>query len=286
MLVGRSEPGNRFPERKSVLASRYVDAMKFAVSIPPFTDASRLLQIARDAEAAGWDGVFVWDHLQWVDVHPPVHDPWVLLGAIAQTTERVRLGTLVTPLSRRRPWVVAKQLTTLDHLSGGRAVLGVGLGEPPDRDFGAFGDEAGLRARAVMLDDGLELIDELLRGGPVVHHSSSYDVEADLLPTPVQRPRPPIWVAGVVPNKRPLLRARRWDGIVPIGATDLLRPDALARYLGEVEGGWDVVASWAPGVPAKEYAAVGVTWLVESASPTGDWVDEFHDRIRRDPRGD
>jgi len=259
--------------------------MRFAVNIPPFTDAATVVQIACDAEAAGWDGAFVWDHLQWAsNVRPPVHDPWVLLGAIAQVTERVRLGTLVTPLSRRRPWVVAKQLTTLDHLSGGRAVLGVGLGEPPDRDFGDFGDESDPRRRAAMLDDGLEVLDQLLRGGPVVHHSSSYDVEADLRPTPVQQPRPPIWVAGVVPNQRPLARARRWDGVVPIGSRELLMPDSLADYLGDVEPGWDVVAPWAPGEPAQEYADAGATWLVESTWPVGDWVDEFHTRIRRDPR--
>ncbi len=261
--------------------------MKFAVNIPPFTDAATVVQIARDAEAAGWDGVFLWDHLQWAtDVRPPVHDPWVLLGAIAHCTERVRLGTLVTPLSRRRPWIVARSLTTLDHLSGGRAVLSVGLGEPPDRDFADFGDESDPKRRAAMLDDGLDLVDQLLRGGPVVHHSASYDVEADLRPPPLQRPRPPIWVAGVVPNSRPLARARRWDGVVPIGSRELLEPESLADYLGDVKPGWDVVAPWAPGVPADEYADAGATWLIESTWPVGDWAQEFHDRIRRDPHDD
>ncbi|MBA3310845.1 MAG: LLM class flavin-dependent oxidoreductase [Nocardioidaceae bacterium] len=262
--------------------------MRFAVSIPPFTEPATVVAIARDAEGAGWDGVFLWDHLQWSrDVAPDVHDPWVLLGAIAQVTDRVRLGTLVTPLSRRRPWVVAKQLTTLDHLSGGRAVFSVGLGEPPDRDFGDLGDEADPRVRAAMLDEGLGVLDALLRGGPSRHSGEHYTVEADLLPLPVQRPRPPIWVAGVLPNKRPLARARRWDGIVPIGPRELLTPDTLAEYLGgDTPDGWDVVASWAPGVPAADYAEAGATWLVESTWPVGDWEQEFHDRIRRDPRSD
>lgn len=259
--------------------------MKYGVNIPPFTDPATVVQLARDAEAAGWDGVFVWDHLQWAtDVRPPVHDPWMLLGVIASCTERVRLGPLVTPLSRRRPWIVARSLTTLDHLSSGRAVLSVGLGEPPDRDFADFGDESDPRARAAMLDDGLNLVDKLLRGGPVAHHSASYDVEANLRPVPLQRPRPPIWVAGVVPHLRPLARARRWDGVVPIGSSELLEPDSLAEYVGEVKAGWDVVAPWAPGVPANEYAAAGATWLIESTWPVNDWVQEFHDRIRRDPR--
>src|SRR5918994_6918124 len=128
--------------------------MRFALSIPPFADAAAIVELAVDAEAAGWDGVFLWDHLQFqVGAGLPIHDPWVLLGAMAQATDRVRLGTLVTPLARRRPWMVARHLTTLDHLSGGRAVLGVGVGEPSDDDFAAFGEPADHRQRAAMLDE-------------------------------------------------------------------------------------------------------------------------------------
>jgi alkanesulfonate monooxygenase SsuD/methylene tetrahydromethanopterin reductase-like flavin-dependent oxidoreductase (luciferase family) len=259
--------------------------MKFAVNLPPFTDPATVVEIARDAEAAGWDGVFLWDHLRWSTDHPPdVHDPWVLLGAMAQVTNRVLLGTLVTPLSRRRPWVVAKQVTTLDHLSGGRAVLGVGLGEPPAADFSDFGDEADARVRAAILDESLAIIDALLSTGHVSHHGAHFSVVADVRPAPVQRPRPPIWVAGVVPNPRPLRRARRWDGVVPIGEAELLTPDALAGYLGdEVPDGWEVVASRAPGKAASEYAEAGATWLVDSTWPVGDWVDELHERVREGP---
>ncbi len=259
--------------------------MLFGVNIPPFTEPAKILEIASDAEKAGWNGVFLWDHLRWATQSPPdVHDPWVLLGAIAQVTEVVRIGTLVTPLSRRRPWVVAKHLLTLDHLSGGRAVLGVGLGEPADADFEAFGDEADPRVRAAILDEGLDVLDQLLRTGHASHVGVHLHVEADVRPAPVQRPRPPIWVAGVAPNRRPLRRAHSWDGIVPIGSEELLTPDMLSGYLaGDVSDGWDVVAPWAPGVPAGEYADAGATWLIQSTWPVDDWVGEFHRRVRRGP---
>lgn len=260
--------------------------MRYAVSIPPFTDAATVVELARDAEGAGWDAVFLWDHLVWsTDTPPDVHDPWVLLGAIALATERVRIGTLVTPLSRRRVQVVAKQLLTLDHLSDGRITFAVGLGEPPVADFSAFGDEADARTRAAILDEALLVLDQLLRGAEVDHDGDHVTAHGRLLPGPVQQPRPPIWVAGVVPNQRPLRRARTWDGVVPIGSRELLTPDVLASYLGgDAPAGWDVVSTWAPGVPAEEYADAGATWLVESTWPVGDWVGEFRERVRRDPR--
>jgi alkanesulfonate monooxygenase SsuD/methylene tetrahydromethanopterin reductase-like flavin-dependent oxidoreductase (luciferase family) len=201
-------------------------------------------------------------------------------------TERVLLGPLVTPLTRRRPIVVAKQVITLDHLSGGRAMFSVGLGEPAVEDFSAFGDESDPRVRGAMLDEALDVVDGLLRGGPFSHAGEYYTADADIRPGPVTRPRPPIWVAGVVPNRRPLRRAERFDGVAPIGSGELLTPEVLADYLALVErprAGWDVVSSWAEGVPAAEYADAGATWLIESTWPGDDWVDEFHGRIRTGP---
>lgn len=255
--------------------------MRYALNIPPFTDAARVVGWGRRAEELGWDGVFLWDHVQWSAAVAPL-DPWVLLGAIAQVTERVRLGTLVTPLSRRRPVVVSKQVTTLDHLSGGRAVLGVGLGEPVDRDFADLGEEADHRVRASMLDEGLELLDALARG-PVDLDGDHYRVRADLHPRPVQQPRPPVWVAGVAPHRRPLARARRWDGVVPIGQGGDLTPERLAAYLAlddtPARPGWDVVAHPAPGVPVQEYADVGATWLVSSTDPLQQGWERALDRV-------
>jgi alkanesulfonate monooxygenase SsuD/methylene tetrahydromethanopterin reductase-like flavin-dependent oxidoreductase (luciferase family) len=247
--------------------------MRYALSVPPFTDPADVVDLARAAEASGWDGFFLWDHLRWDD-QQEIHDPWVLLGAAAMVTERVLLGTMVTPLSRRRPWVVAKQVVTLDHLSGGRAVLGVGLGEPPDLDFGDFGDESDARIRAAMLDEALEVIAALVGEGRVDHHGEHFTVTASMRPVSVQRPRVPIWVAGIAPNRRPLERARRWDAYVPIGSG--LEPASLAAVVGEPpRAGWDVAVPWADGVPADEYADAGVTWLVQSTWPKDEnWREE------------
>jgi alkanesulfonate monooxygenase SsuD/methylene tetrahydromethanopterin reductase-like flavin-dependent oxidoreductase (luciferase family) len=259
--------------------------MHIAVSLPPFSDAATLVDLAVEAERTGWDGVFLWDHLVFQrQSRLDVHDPWVLLGAMAQATERVRLGTLVTPLARRRPWMVARHLTTLDHLSGGRSVLGVGVGEPSDDDFAAFGEPADHRQRAAMLDEALTVLDGLLRG-PVAHEGVHYRVDTELLPRPVQRPRPPIWVAAIAPHRRPLARAVRWDGVVPLTGFGSPTPQELRSYLAGVERptGWEVVAMWAPGVPAHEYAAAGATWLVEGCWPEGDWVAELRDRITAGP---
>ncbi|HEY9379064.1 MAG TPA: LLM class flavin-dependent oxidoreductase, partial [Jiangellaceae bacterium] len=111
--------------------------MRFGVSMPNAGDPTRLVELAVIAEDAGWDGFFLWDHLQLDAVgRPPMHDPWVLLGAIAARTSRVRLGTMVTPVARRRPWKLAKEITTLDHLSAGRVVVGVGLGVPAGTEYG------------------------------------------------------------------------------------------------------------------------------------------------------
>jgi alkanesulfonate monooxygenase SsuD/methylene tetrahydromethanopterin reductase-like flavin-dependent oxidoreductase (luciferase family) len=251
--------------------------MRFGLSVPPFTDPADVVALARTAESNGWDGFFLWDHLRWDDV-VEVHDPWVLLGALAQETERMRLGTMVTPLSRRRPQVVAKHLTTLDHLSGGRAVLGVGLGDPPDLDFSDFGDEASYRLRAEITDEALAVVAGLLGDGRVSLHGEHLDVEASVRPLPVQRPRIPIWVAGRAPHTRPLARAKRWDGYVPI-ANDFLSPEALSAYVGaHPHGDWDLVAQWAPGYHADEFAAAGATWLIRSVWPhEAGWLDELRE---------
>ena len=255
--------------------------MRFGLSIPPFTDPHVVIRWARAAEAHGWDGFFLWDHLRWDD-RVEVHDPWVLLGAIATATERIRIGTMVSPLSRRRPAVVAKHLVTLDHLSGGRVTLGVGLGDPPGFDFEDFGDEPSYQVRAAVTDEALDVLSGLL-AGKVSHHGTHLHAEATMRPAPVQ-PHIPIWIAGRAPNRKPLERARRWDGYVPI-ASPFLTPDALTAYVGtHPRDDWDLVVQWPDDTSPDEYAAAGATWLMRSTWPHEEgWRDEIEALVSASP---
>ncbi|WP_089920707.1 LLM class flavin-dependent oxidoreductase [Lentzea albida] len=124
--------------------------MRYAIYVPgfgpSFGDPSVLVSLAVEAEAAGWDGFFLWDHVV-VPGEPVVADVWVTLGAVAARTSRVRLGPLVTSLGRRRPWKVALEASTLQRLSGGRLVLGVGAGVPQDFSPSASGCRVRRRCR-------------------------------------------------------------------------------------------------------------------------------------------
>ena len=195
--------------------------MHTAVYAPVFHDYSdpgRLVELARVAERAGYDAIFIWDHLA---IEPAgrldVVDATVVLAAMAQATSRIRFGAMITPLARRRPWKLAKELNTLDRLSGGRAMLGVGLGEPAGVEFGSFGEDPSPQGRARRLDEGLAILDPLLRGETVTHHGEFYRLtDAALAPRSVQSPRVPIWVAASLPARAGLRRAARWDGVFPI----------------------------------------------------------------------
>ena len=193
--------------------------MRYALSVPNFGDFAEpdvTIGLARDAEAAGWDAFFLWDHVLARNGNV-VADPWTLLAAIAVSTERIRLGTMVTPLPRRRPWQVVRQIVTLDHLSGGRAVLGVGLGFPPKEEFELFGEPGDARVRAEMLDEALDVVTGLMSGLPFSYDGRHFRLDGvEFAPRPVQSPRVPIWVAGAWPARPPFRRAARYDGVVPI----------------------------------------------------------------------
>jgi alkanesulfonate monooxygenase SsuD/methylene tetrahydromethanopterin reductase-like flavin-dependent oxidoreductase (luciferase family) len=253
--------------------------MRTGIFLPPFDGAADprfLTALAADAEANGWDGFFLWDHVMYRPPVEEVADPWIAMAAIAMATERVRFGALVTPLARRRPQIVARQAATLDHLSGGRLVLGVGLGlDRSGRELSAFGEEGDDRTRAAMLDEALEVITDLWSGEPVRHQGEHYLVDdATFLPPPVQRPRIPVWVGARWPYRRPLRRAARWDGLFAI---DFGGPQDLAEALHEIRAargdleGFDVVCTGAAGDDPRPWADAGATWwLVDPFSTDPD----------------
>jgi alkanesulfonate monooxygenase SsuD/methylene tetrahydromethanopterin reductase-like flavin-dependent oxidoreductase (luciferase family) len=194
---------------------------------------------------------------------------------------------MVTPIARRRPQKFANETVTLDHLSGGRLIVGVGLGFPPDDEFAAFGEEAGDRVRADRTDEALDVVVKLWTGQPVVHEGAFLSVSAHLRPSPLQQPRPPVWVALLWPNRRPLVRARRWNGVVPLSVEgEPLDPAGIAAVveaLGPVKPGFEVVAAWTPGHDVADFEAAGATWLIESRWPAGDWLGELEASANRHP---
>jgi alkanesulfonate monooxygenase SsuD/methylene tetrahydromethanopterin reductase-like flavin-dependent oxidoreductase (luciferase family) len=195
--------------------------MRYAVNVPnfgAFSDPRVVADLAQRAEQAGWDALFVWDHVTWVkDRHRVIADPWILLTAAALATSRIRLGTMVTPVPRRRVSKLAREVTTLDRLTGGRMILGAGLGGPVADEYGSFGDITDRKRLATRLDEGLFILNKLWSGEPVSFHGQELDVDdVRFLPVPAQRPRVPIWLAGGWPAKAPMRRAARWDGAAPL----------------------------------------------------------------------
>jgi alkanesulfonate monooxygenase SsuD/methylene tetrahydromethanopterin reductase-like flavin-dependent oxidoreductase (luciferase family) len=195
--------------------------MKFGLYVQNFGeygDPNNLIALALDAEKAGWDGFFIWDHLQlYRHSDIPFVDAWIALAAIAARTKRLRLGPMITPLARRRPWKVAREIVSLDQLSRGRVFFGVGLGAPPDAEFECFGEDASDHVRARKLDEALTVIDRLWKGETFSHDGEFFRIQdVKFVPPAVQSPRVPVWVAGFWPNKPPMRRAARWDGVFPL----------------------------------------------------------------------
>jgi luciferase-like monooxygenase len=271
--------------------------VRFGVYVPTFGEygVAMLAGLAREAEVAGWDGFFIWDHLGWTPdgTGSRGHD-----GRADRDRARHRtgpLGALVTPLARRRPWKLAKEAATLDRLSGGRLVVGVGLGA--EGDMVPFGEGSPPAERAARLDESLELLVSLWSGQPVSHEGEQFRLRDALLrPAPLQRPRIPIWVAGFWPNRAPFRRAARWDGALPLARGHLMKelsPEELRRcrdYMGAQRTSsdpFDLVA-FAAGQPrtpevVAEYEQAGATWWVEAVDPLTESLADFRARIGRGP---
>ena len=271
--------------------------LRYGVFLPPFgelADPRTQAALAAEAENAGWDGYFVWDHIVRIDDALAVSDPWVVLSAVACATSPLVIGPLITPLARRRPWVVARQSVSLDHLCGGRLVLGVGLGNDNGRELSAFGEVLDPVARGRLLDESLEILTGLWSGARVTNSGSLTVDDVRFLPGPVSHI--PVWVGGTWPNKPPLRRAARYDGMFPIGEAMRSPADvevllaAVRELRGDTEG-FDVVlqgrdARHEDGSAAdfEALAAAGATWWLEALQPT-DTLAQAYATITAGPPG-
>lgn len=258
--------------------------------LPPFealADPVTVARLSAEAEEAGWTGVFVWDHLRWCEPISAIADPWITLAAMATATSRIRIGPMVTPLARRRPAKVAKETATLDLLSGGRLTFGVGLGSDAyGVEYTKTGEEVDDRKRAAMLDESLEVVTRAWTGEEVVHRGEHYTVDGvRFLPRPVQQPRIPIWVAGLIGNKRPRRRAARYDGYFPVF---LETADQAAEAVADINAlgpkdDFDFVVPLSPGTDPDPYIAAGATWWVVEFPWASTTVDLVRGVIREGP---
>ena len=263
---------------------------------------SNALEYAIAAEEAGWDGVFMADALGGAG--QSYVDPWVTHASIAAQTERVRLGTWVTPVPRRQPWQLAADLAALDELSGGRVIFGCGLGAPWNYESTGIGyDPRDLGAR---YDEALEVIVELWTGEEVTYDGDHYAIDALQLPvTPVQEPRIPTVMGCWWPNEKPFDRAARWDGVMPVapafyggegvqgeqitGTIEEELSDMMAYYHGVADDPGDVfVPIDVPEAPPdflETCREVGMTWTLTTSLLDDDGHEANLERIREGPPG-
>lgn len=268
--------------------------MQFGLDVPTtaeYADPLALAQLASAAEASGWDGFFIWDVLDGID-------PWIALTAIALQTKRIRIGLMVLPLARHQPWLVAKRLAALDHLSAGRIVCTVGLGFQ-EADFSSFGAPSDPRIRAAQLDEGLALLDVLWTGTSISYSGTHYSLSnVTITPKPLQSPRIPLWVAGGWPHRRPFRRAAQWDGICFMSINAVTKTwlsveefhaglSYIQHYRG-VQAPFDVIMSGdtsgdraAAIAKVRAYGQAGATWWVEEG--LGWSLAEFGEHVLQGP---
>ncbi len=273
----------------------------------PGGDVHSIVRLAKEVEIAGWDAIFIPDCIyipgtENLEIALGV-DPWVTLAAIAAVTERVRLGTMLTPLSRRRPWKVGRETVTLDHLSNGRLVLPVGMGALDDAGFGGVGEVTDRKERAELLDEALEIITGLWSGEQFSYAGKHYNIQnLTFTPKPVQSPRIPIWVAGAWPRMKSMQRVLRYDGILPaIMKTDGTFGDVAPKDIREIKAfieterksttPFDIVwEGQTPGDDPKKaaqtigpYIDAGITWWLETMWTPANGLRSVEDRIRQGP---
>jgi alkanesulfonate monooxygenase SsuD/methylene tetrahydromethanopterin reductase-like flavin-dependent oxidoreductase (luciferase family) len=269
--------------------------------ILPHGDIHTLAEMAHEAETAGWDGVFYWDGI-YIQQAGPMYDPWIVLAAMALRTERVRLGLILTPPSRRRPWKLARETVTLDHLSHGRLILPVGLGALEDGGLSKVGEITDRKQRAELLDESLEILTGLWSGKPFSFQGKHYHVEEmTFLPPAVQSPRIPIWVVGAWPSQKSMRRVLRYDGLLPSKITSgdapaVIMPEDIRAMKAYIDAHrspstpFDIVQEGeTPGQDRERaraivcpYAEAGATWWTESR-----WsfppIEDLRKRIQQGP---
>ena len=261
--------------------------MRHALHVPLFgalADPHAFTDIARAAEEAGWDGLFVWDHvLSPVAGEWDISDPWVALTAAAMVTDRIRLGPMVTPLPRRRVITLARQTVTLDHLSDGRLILGLGTGRDIAREYSAFGESGDLTRLGRVLDEGTAVLTALWAGETVNHHGAVVVDRVRITPGPVQRPRIPVWIGTNRTSGRPVERAARYDGVFPHGV-DAAGVTRIADTVATIRGtrdGFDIAVAVRGDTGLDDYRRAGATWLVHEFWP-GDHPGRVLRAIERD----
>lgn len=273
--------------------------MRYGFVIPN-GDVQTVAALAREIEDAGWDGAFYWDGI-YVDAATPIYDPWIAMAAMALATERVRIGAMLSPLSRRRPWKVARESVTLDHLSGGRLTMPVGLGAVDA--FGPFNEVRDRKERAELLDESLAILTGLWSGQPFSFQGKHYQFpEVTFLPAPVQAGGIPLWVVGAWGSERSMARVLRHDGIIPNKLTPdrthaAITPDdirAIREYAAAhrtaatpfeiiAEGTTPIGDPAAAAAQVMPFAEAGATWWIESPWTPPNGPAELRARIRQGP---
>ena len=272
--------------------------MRYGFVIPN-GDVQTVAALAREVEDAGWDGAFYWDGI-YVDVATPIYDPWIVMAAMALATERVRIGAMLSPLSRRRPWKVARESVTLDHLSGGRLTMPVGLGAVDA--FGPFNEVRDRKERAELLDESLAILTGLWSGQPFSFQGKHYQFpEVTFLPAPVQAGGIPLWVVGAWRSERSMARVLRHDGIIPNKLTPdrthaAITPDdvrAIREYAAAhrtaatpfeiIAEGTTPTGDPAAAAQVQPFAEAGATWWIESPWTPPNGTAELRARIQQGP---
>ncbi len=279
-----------------------MSSLHCAIGLPnvgEYGDPRVLVNLACQAESSGWDGVFIWDHLAYRERDWAVADPYVSVAAIAARTRRIRIGVMVSALARRRPWKFAREIATLDRLSEGRVIVGVGLGSQPQEEFAAFGEDPDPGRRHELIDEGLEIVCGLWSGQPFSFDGQHYHVaESVFVPTPIQQPRPPIWIAGRWPTRRSFRRAARFDGVFPtfkgVGHAELPTPEQLTDVVEYTRSqrssqatAFDIVVEGQSDSQDQDligpYQEAGLTWWIEKLGWFRGPVDFTRQRIAKGP---